>query len=121
MHPTKPEARFEYIGSWGKEVKSFCEKPNLQTAEEFLKQGNFLWNSGMFCFQAGLFLEELARYQPEVHTASKIAFEASKDGKLDLELSNLIPSISVDYAVMEKTQKIKVVSSVFVWSDMGSL
>jgi mannose-1-phosphate guanylyltransferase len=74
----------------------------------------------MFCFQAGVFLEELARYQPEVHAASKIAFEASKDGKLDLELSNLIPSISVDYSVMEKTQKIKVVPSAFGWSDMGS-
>lgn len=120
LTPTKPETGFGYIESRGEDVKSFREKPNLQTAEEFLKQGNFLWNSGMFCFQAGVFLEELARYQPAVHAASKIAFEASKDGKLDLELSNLIPSISVDYAVMEKTQKIKVVPSAFDWSDMGS-
>lgn len=74
----------------------------------------------MLCFQVGVFLEELAWYQPEGHTAYKIAFEASKDGKLDLELSNLIPSISVDYAVMEKTEKIKVVPSAFDWSDMGS-
>ena len=120
LHPTHPETGFGYIEAKGEEVLSFREKPNLQTAEEFLKQGNFFWNSGMFCFQAGVFLAELKQYQPAVHAASKIAFDAIQEGKLDLELSNLIPSISVDYAVMEKTQKIKVVPSAFGWSDMGS-
>lgn len=120
LQPTKPETGFGYIEANGEEVKSFREKPNLQTAEEFLKQGNFLWNSGMFCFQAGVFLTELQQYQPKVYEASQIAFEANQEGILDLALSNLIPSISVDYAVMEKTQKIKVVPSAFDWSDMGS-
>ena len=120
LHPTHPETGFGYIEAKGEEVLSFREKPNLQTAEEFLKQGNFFWNSGMFCFQAGVFLAELALYQPAVHAASKTAFDAIQEGKLELELSNLIPSISVDYAVMEKTKKIKVVPSAFGWSDMGS-
>ena len=74
----------------------------------------------MFCFKAGVYLEELRAFEPEVYTASKVAFESAKDGKLDFELSMKIPSISVDYAVMEKTKKIKVVPSEFAWSDMGS-
>lgn len=120
LKPIKPETGFGYIESFGEEVKSFREKPNLQTAEQFLKQGNFYWNSGMFCFQAGTYLEELERNEPEVFKNSKIAFEASEKGRLDYELSMKIPSISVDYAVMEKTRKIKVVPSFFNWSDMGS-
>jgi mannose-1-phosphate guanylyltransferase len=120
LNPIKPETGFGYIEALGEEVKSFREKPNLQTAEEFLKQGNFYWNSGMFCFQAGRYLEELEKYEPVIFNTSKTAFEASENGKLDLELSMKIPSISVDYAVMEKTRKIKVVPSFFNWSDMGS-
>jgi mannose-1-phosphate guanylyltransferase len=120
LNPIKPETGFGYIEALGEKVKSFREKPNLQTAEEFLKQGNFYWNSGMFCFQAGTYLEELEKFEPEVFNASKIAFGAGENGKLDFELSMKIPSISVDYAVMEKTRKIKVVPSFFNWSDMGS-
>ncbi|WP_111672231.1 mannose-1-phosphate guanylyltransferase [Algoriphagus litoralis] len=120
LQPTKPETGFGYIEASGEEVKSFREKPNLETAEEFLKKGNFFWNSGMFCFKAGVYLEELSRFEPEVFEASKKAFEISDSGKLDFHLSMAIPSISVDYAVMEKTDKIKVVPSNFQWSDMGS-
>lgn len=120
LKPTKPETGFGYIEASGEVVNSFREKPNLQTAEQFVKQGNFFWNSGMFCFQAGIYLEELEKYEPEVFKASKIAFEAAKKGNLDFDLSMKIPSISVDYAVMERTKKIKVVPSYFEWSDMGS-
>ena len=120
LKPTKPETGFGYIEASGEEVKSFREKPNLETAEEFLKNGNFYWNSGMFCFQAGIYLEELSKFESEVFEASKIAFSNVKSGQLDFDLSMAIPSISVDYAVMEKTEKIKVVPSNFQWSDMGS-
>ena len=120
LKPTRPETGFGYIEADGEEVKGFREKPNLQTAEAFVKSGNFFWNSGMFCFQAGVYLEELKKSEPEVFTASRTAFESAENGKLDYELSMKIPSISVDYAVMEKTDKIKVVPSSFAWSDMGS-
>lgn len=120
LKPLRPETGFGYIEAVGEEVKSFREKPNLETAEQFVQQGNFFWNSGMFCFQAGIYLEELEKYEPEVFKASKIAFEAAENGNLNFELSMNIPSISVDYAVMENTKKIKVVPSVFEWSDMGS-
>ncbi len=120
LKPTKPETGFGYIEAEGEEVKGFREKPNLDTAESFLKNGNFFWNSGMFCFQAGVYLQELQAFEPEVFTASKTAFESAKEGKLDYEFSMQIPSISVDYAVMERTKRIKVVPSGFAWSDMGS-
>ncbi|SFB41842.1 mannose-1-phosphate guanylyltransferase [Algoriphagus aquimarinus] len=120
LKPTKPETGFGYIKAEGEEVRGFREKPNLETAEGFLKSGNFFWNSGMFCFQAGVYLEELKSFEPGVYNAAKAAFDSSVDGKLDIDLSMKIPSISVDYAVMEKTKKIKVVQSKFSWSDMGS-
>ena len=120
LKPTRPETGFGYIEAAGEEVKGFREKPNLETAEAFLKSGNFYWNSGMFCFQAGVYLEELKAFEPEVYATSKTAFGKAEEGKLDFDLSMKIPSISVDYAVMERTDKIKVVPSEFAWSDMGS-
>ena len=99
---------------------SFREKPNQVTARDFISKGNFLWNSGMFCFKAGVLLEELKSFAPEVYEKSKIAWKANIDGNLDLALSLDIPSISIDYAVMERSKKIKVVPSTFIWSDLGS-
>lgn len=118
--PTKPETGFGYIKVKGNNVLGFREKPNLETAQEFILKGDFLWNSGMFCFKAGVFLEELKKYQPEVYRKSEIAFNAKIGNRLPIEESIDIPSISVDYAVMEKTDRLKVVKSNFKWSDMGS-
>ncbi|SDL81251.1 mannose-1-phosphate guanylyltransferase [Salinimicrobium catena] len=120
IQPTKPETGFGYIEYRENEVLSFREKPDLKTAENFIATGNFLWNSGMFCFKARVFLEELKKYTPEVYQKSLEAFEAAKDHHLEETSSLEIPSISVDYAVMEKSDRIKVVPSAFEWSDMGS-
>ena len=120
VHPTRPETGYGYIEYENDLVKSFREKPNLDTAEDFLERGNFLWNSGMFCFQAAVFLSELEQYEPKVYQAAKAVWEASKDGILDESLSLQIPSISVDYAVMERSKKIRVVPTAFEWSDLGS-
>jgi mannose-1-phosphate guanylyltransferase len=120
LKPTKPETGFGYIEAFGEDVKSFREKPSKKTAELFLKSGNFFWNSGMFCLKSSVFLSELKALEPEVFEASKMAFESMDQRFLPEELSLKIPSISVDYAVMEKTKKIKVVASEFKWSDMGS-
>lgn len=118
--PTKPEIGYGYIERKGDDVVSFREKPNQVTAADFIAKGNFLWNSGMFCFKASVFLEELKMYAPLVYEKAKIAWEKSIAGVIDLEASMEIPSISVDYAVMEKSKKIKVVASQFEWSDLGS-
>lgn len=120
IKPTRPETGYGYIEYEDDLVKSFREKPNLDTAEDFLERGNFLWNSGMFCFQASVFLEELKQYEPKVYEKAKKAWENSRGGILDEELSLEIPSISVDYAVMERSKRIRVVSTSFEWSDLGS-
>ena len=118
--PTKPETGYGYIESKGDTVISFREKPNKTTAKEFIAKGNFLWNSGMFCFKASVLLEELKQFQPDVYEKSKTVWEASENGFLDFNLSLEIPSISIDYAVMERSKKIKVVPASFSWSDLGS-
>lgn len=121
IKPTKAVTGYGYLEVSGEnEVKSFREKPDLNTARSFVDSGNFLWNSGMFCFKASVYLKELEILHKEVFEASKKAFENSEKGVMDLNLSLKIPSVSVDYAVMEKTDKIKVVKSGFNWSDMGS-
>jgi len=120
MQPTRPETGYGYIEADGEDVKSFHEKPDKKTAQEFLDKGNFYWNSGMFCFKAGVFLDELAHFEPNVYLKSLQAFNHMEGNRLDEDISMEIPSISVDFAVMERTEKIKVVPAEFEWSDMGS-
>ena len=121
LKPTKPETGYGYIQIKNNKVLGFREKPNEETAKDFLKQGSFYWNSGMFCFKAGLFLQELKDLQPEVYDTSIKAFKLKNAvGQLPLESSLQIPSISVDYAVMERTKKLQAVIGAFKWSDMGS-
>lgn len=120
LRPSKPETGFGYIEYQGNKVVSFREKPTLDKAKEYIEKGNFLWNSGMFCFSAGVYLEELHKHAPEVYKAALGAFQKVEGGFLPLDESLKIPSISIDYAVMEKSDKIRVVPSSFHWSDMGS-
>ena len=120
INPVRPETGYGYIESEGNDVLSFREKPNYETAKDFLKSGNFLWNSGIFCFKASAYLRELERFDPKIFNAAKAAFEQAIDGNLNEEYSLKIPSKSVDYAIMERSDSIKVVPSFFHWSDMGS-
>lgn len=121
LKPTKPETGYGYMQIKNNKVLSFREKPNEETAKDFLKQGSFYWNSGMFCFKAGVFLEELKYLQPELYESSHKVFNLkSQNNKLPLDISFQIPSISVDYAVMERTKKLQAVIGSFKWSDMGS-
>ena len=121
--PQFAETGFGYIESDGLNVKAFHEKPNEETAEEYVKQGNYYWNSGMFCFKAGVFLDELKAYSPKIYETSKLAYENAKnDGIVRIthdDMSN-IPEDSIDYAVMEKSTKVKVIPSDISWSDVGS-
>lgn len=124
ISPTRPDTGFGYIEHEENDVISFHEKPNKLKAHEFIKKGRFLWNSGMFCFKAGVFLEELKKYRADIYEACALAYAKSseEDGKLLMneELSSLIPEESIDYAVMEKSARIKTVPSKFFWSDLGS-
>ncbi|AXB58521.1 mannose-1-phosphate guanylyltransferase [Flavobacterium fluviale] len=120
IKPTKPETGYGYIEFDKENVIAFHEKPSSKKAENYLKKGNYFWNSGLFCFKAGRFLIELEKQEPEVYWASKTVWDANQDGFLDYDLSLNIPSISVDYAVMERSKDIKVVPAHFDWSDLGS-
>lgn len=120
IKPTRPETGYGYIEYEGDKVLSFREKPNQDTAEDFIERGNFLWNSGMFCFRADTFLTELQQFEPKVYATALAAWQHQKAGHLDEALSKKIPSISVDYAVMERSKKIRVVATQFQWSDLGS-
>jgi mannose-1-phosphate guanylyltransferase len=121
--PEFAETGYGYIEASGEEVKAFHEKPDADTAQKYLDAGNFYWNSGMFCFKAGTYLEELKKYSPEIYETSKQAFEgAKKEGiiRVTHEQMRAIPDDSIDYAVMEKSTKVKVVPSDIGWSDLGS-
>ena len=120
IKPTHPETGYGYIEYNGDDVLSFREKPNHITAQDFIERGTFLWNSGMFCFKAGVMLDELKQYEPEIFEQSVKAWENNVDGYLDEKLSLTIPANSIDYAVMERSKKIKVVPATFHWDDLGS-
>jgi len=117
------ETGYGYIEASGEDVKAFHEKPDAATAQKYVDAGNFYWNSGIFCFKAGIFLEELQKYSPEIYKTSKAAYENAKDDtmlRISHEDMQAIPEDSIDYAVMEKSSKVKVVSADIDWSDLGS-
>jgi len=123
IKPTFAETGFGYIEASGANVKAFHEKPDSKTAEAYVKAGNYYWNSGMFCFKAGVFLAELEQYAPEIFLTCKKAYENAKsDGMIRILHEDMvaIPEDSIDYAVMEKSHKVKVIPSDIGWSDVGS-
>jgi mannose-1-phosphate guanylyltransferase len=123
IQPAYPETGFGYIESKGNEVLSFKEKPDAATAQSYIEQGNYYWNSGMFCFKAGVFLDELQQYAPEIYQACQNALpEDSSCDEINIDVDHMkaIPEDSIDYAVMEKSQKVKVVPCDMGWSDLGS-
>ncbi|NQY54185.1 MAG: mannose-1-phosphate guanylyltransferase/mannose-6-phosphate isomerase [Campylobacteraceae bacterium] len=118
-----PEIGFGYIEANSLDVLAFHEKPDLKTAESYLKAGNYYWNSGMFMFKAGVFLDELKKHSPSIYDNSKIAYDnANKDGIIRIKHNDMIniQEDSIDYAVMEKSNIVKVIPSDISWSDVGS-
>lgn len=123
IEPDFPETGFGYIKYENDDVLEFVEKPNIEKAKEYLVSKKYLWNSGMFCFKASVILEELNKYNSELYKKIKNCFDNSlKEPTLSPELNDMtnIPSISIDYAVMELSKKVKVIKSEFGWSDLGS-
>ena len=123
IKPEFAETGYGYIEAEDEVVKAFHEKPDVQTAQKYVDAGNFYWNSGMFCFKAGVFLAELEKYSPKIYQTSKIAFENTKNSemvRISYEDMQKIPEDSIDYAVMEKSDKVKVVAADIGWSDLGS-
>ncbi len=133
ISPDRPETGFGYIecgppladgDDRSFQVKRFTEKPDQVTAERFLMERNYYWNSGMFLFRADRILAEIEKFCPEIisHTGNAMAL-AERDGRFILPAAHHfseIPDISIDYAVMERTERAAVVAAEFQWSDMGS-
>lgn len=129
--PNAPETGYGYIkynpdskNQSGFKVEEFVEKPNLSTAQSYFESGNYLWNSGMFAFEAKLYLSELQRYHPDIYDACQSAM-LNVDTDLDFIRINKesfvnCPAESIDYAVMEKTSKAVVVAMDAGWNDVGA-
>lgn len=128
IKPSAPETGYGYIFADGNKVEKFVEKPDKETAEIYIADGDYFWNSGMFCMRAGCFLEELNILAPDIAAQAAKAVAGVKQSSADnwqaLEIQRAdfedIRSISVDYAVFEKSQNVAVVPCDIGWSDIGS-
>jgi mannose-1-phosphate guanylyltransferase/mannose-6-phosphate isomerase len=128
VQPDRPETGFGYIQqgealAYGHRVARFLEKPQRPEAEAMLSEGGFLWNSGMFCMTAATLLQEMALHAPEVLRSVQAAMESARinGDTTDLPASfAAAPDISIDYALMEKSQQAAVVTASFDWNDVGA-
>lgn len=127
---TSPETGYGYIkrgepiGEGAYQVERFVEKPDLERAQQFLADGGYSWNGGLFAFRADRFMEELEAHRPAIAAAARKAVEAGHvEGRRfhpDAEAFAAIESESVDYAVMENTSRAAMVPASMGWSDIGS-
>ncbi|WP_218814781.1 mannose-1-phosphate guanylyltransferase/mannose-6-phosphate isomerase [Rickettsiella endosymbiont of Dermanyssus gallinae] len=136
--PNQSETGYGYIqystlhpGYKAYHVKNFHEKPSQEEANFFIKQGNYLWNSGIFCFSVSTFIKTIEKYNPELYlqichcwelTKKSIFFKKKSIDKLYLDKDSFyqLDNISIDYALMEKAKNIVVMPTDFGWSDIGS-
>lgn len=130
IRPDRPETGFGYIRRaealpvGGFRVERFVEKPDAATAEGYVADGDYDWNSGMFLFKATRYLEELGEHAPDMLAAVRAAYASARTDldfvRVDAELFAAVPDNSIDYAVMEKTQRAAVLPVSCGWSDIGS-
>ena len=125
IKPTYPETGYGYINVTsnpilnGVKVNRFVEKPDEKLAEKYIADGNYYWNSGIFMFKASTLLDEVKKYSPEI---SKVLdeFDFSESDEIPFTAYDKMPSISIDYAVMEKSDKIALLKLESGWNDLGS-
>lgn len=129
--PTRPETGYGYIelgdtlGQGLHRVQRFVEKPKLDTAREYLASGRFLWNSGMFFFKGSVMLNAIEQHLPELHRGLERITRASAQGSsAEAEETRAVfeglPSVSIDVGVLEKAERLNVVTGSFGWNDVGS-
>ena len=124
IKPSYPETGYGYIKTTNKitngfKVERFVEKPDFEIAKQYLSEGNYYWNGGIFISKISTFLNEIKKYAPTIYnTLNKLDF--SKKAELPYGVYEQMPSISIDYAVMEKSDKIVLVELQSDWNDLGS-
>ena len=120
VQPFGPETGYGYImageeiGDGSCRVAKFTEKPDRDTAYAYLQEGGFYWNSGMFAFQAGVLLDEVEQHAPEIHAVAREGY------RFALENFAEMPNISIDYAIMEKSERVVMLPMDIYWNDIGS-
>ncbi|WP_133130149.1 mannose-1-phosphate guanylyltransferase/mannose-6-phosphate isomerase [Legionella yabuuchiae] len=127
--PTSPKSGYGYIEAGedfsfeALKVKRFREKPDEQTAKRFIESGNFYWNSGMFAGRTGVWLEELKSYAPDIYQSTLQSVSKGQSAhdffRLEVESFSQCRSESIDYAIMENTDKASVIPMNLQWSDLG--
>ncbi|MDD2774397.1 MAG: mannose-1-phosphate guanylyltransferase/mannose-6-phosphate isomerase [Gallionella sp.] len=130
IQPTRPDTGFGYIKTVAKSdapvqtVERFTEKPDLSTAEQFLREGNYYWNSGMFVWRASVILAEIQQHLPDVYQIIQMIV---RDSKINGDFQQAIekhfassPSISIDYGVLEKSDRVSLIPCDIGWNDVGS-
>jgi mannose-1-phosphate guanylyltransferase len=127
--PTRPETGYGYIQAGAAidsdtyKVRRFVEKPNRATAEQYLREGGYYWNAGMFVFRASVFMSELARHMPKLFEGVRavgLAAAQGREAEAVEELFATTESVSIDYGIMERTESINVVPADVGWNDLGS-
>lgn len=130
IQPTRPDTGFGYIkarrgeDAQVYEVERFTEKPDLATAERFLAEGSYYWNSGMFVWRASVILAEIQRHLPEVHRIVQTILAESRAGATFQQAVEkhfaAMPSISIDYGVLERSDRVSLIPCDIGWNDVGS-
>ena len=128
IRPDAPETGYGYIEAEGNRVLRFVEKPDADKAREYLATGRYYWNSGMFCFAAGVMLKEMEQHCPAILESVRQCMAQSRQAsgadfsqiELDATLFDRVPENSIDYAVMESSANVAVVPCDIGWSDIGS-
>ena len=126
--PESPETGYGYIEAEGNSVLRFVEKPSADKAREYAASGRHLWNSGMFCFTAATLLTQMREHCPEIPDAARVCFQQSRKAEgmgytqLELDAASFapLPDISIDYALLEKSDRLAVVPCEIGWKDIGS-
>ena len=129
IKPTRPDTGYGYINFIQSDaeaicqVNSFMEKPDLETAKKFIKHGNYLWNAGIFIWNAKAILSAISTYAPELYSIFERGidfYNSSEEVAFIKENYPLSPQISIDYAVMEHAQNVYTLPGNFGWSDLGT-
>lgn len=118
VKPNYPETGFGYIKSVENSVIEFCEKPNFETAKKYIQDGGYFWNSGIFMFKVSTIIKELEHYCPEISTIIKNINCTEKS--ISFTEFEKMPNISIDYALMEKSNNIAMIELASDWKDLGS-
>lgn len=125
IKPQGPETGYGYIKSskklkdFGLKVDEFKEKPDLKTAQKYVKSGNYYWNAGIFMFKASVFMEALKQHAKDIYDTLQ-EFDFTKNDNIEFTKFDKMPAISVDYAIMEKAKNIVNVPLDCGWNDLGS-